>query len=119
MTWASTRAVIAFMPSMAAPSPRTRGTISIIRVAPAMIRVSRRLVAEEIENQPAFRVQEQDVAVPDQVGVDGSDDEQPEDAAIVDPPERGSPLEARSFIKTSPAPKSIEKIVIILASKTR
>ena len=79
----------------------------------------RRLVAEQVQEEPALGVQDQDIAAPDQVGMDQADRQQPEDAAIVDPADRAPLAAARWSISTSPAPKSMVKMVIILPAKNR
>ena len=41
-------------------------------------------IAEEVENQPALGVEHQDIAPPDQIGVNESDHQEPEDVPIID-----------------------------------
>ncbi len=57
---------------------------------PRMINVRARQVPEEVEKQPAFGVEHQDIAAPDQIGVHAPDHEQPEHAPIIDAADVGS-----------------------------
>ena len=52
-------------------------------------------IAKEVEKEPGLGVEHEDIALPDQVGVNETDHKQPEDAAIIDPANPGSATSAR------------------------